>query len=337
MKIRIVIIIIFLFNILLFSQVIRMNHNNFITNVNNSMELENVLSNYKNGEVIKLAPSYFNKDIIITLDSVVLQGESKFLSRIKSLTVIGKHCKLSNFTVIGKTTFLSQATYYGSYDYKNKTIVENINFEGGLELGTDSLSLIENVAITNCKIIGTSPIVVNFNNKIRLKNVSIKTESSFRPNLYVYGGTIAFYHSSLFLDSLIYMQPDKETYVDFYNCDRTFISEIKTTSSTVFHMLGIFESHADLGDYQELGDIVFDGKFELDIVNSSLAIWKDIVFNSSANSRIMNFIQRGWQSNSIIKGTGLIYLRIYNSVLAGNAPSGLGDDRGNVWNAFMDD
>ena len=91
-----------------------------------------------------------------------------------------------------------------------------------------------------------------------------------------------------------------------------------------------------MGGYQVAGTWTINGAFELDIINSTPSLYKNIVFNSTANSRIMNMQQRGYLSTSQISGTGLNKLRIYNSSLSGTAPVGLADDRGNNWSAFMD-
>lgn len=79
----------------------------------------------------------------------------------------------------------------------------------------------------------------------------------------------------------------------------------------------------------------FSNLFEIDFRWCSLWL-PDVVFNSTAQSRIEYCEQRGYGSTSTITGTGLAQLHISNSIFAMDAPTGLGTNRGNGWVQFID-
>lgn len=315
--------------------------NNYTTNtsINEYQTIASALADYHPGDVIMLAPEYFNEDVTISIDSVHIQGLNKHLSKIKSLTVTGGYCWLENFTVNGIATFTSQKPNVGHWNFINNSKLENVIFLSALNLGTDVVTLTENMIIKSCGVYGGGQININLptSSAIYLYDMDIRPSTSARSSLYLYGGSTTFEKgNALYFDSISYVNPNNYTHLFFSHCNPLRISDMSLVTSTQFHILVLDFCRLDWGDYQVAGSFTFSGLFELDIINSSPTLFKNIVFNSTGNSRIMNMQQRGWGSTSQISGTGLINLRIYNSSLSGTVPDGLGADGNNNWSAFMD-
>lgn len=304
--------------------------------------ITDALAHYVTGAVILLAPEYFNEDITISADNVYIQGLNKELSKIKSLTVTGGYCRLENFTVNGTATFTSQKANSGHWNPDVGSKIENIIFRGALNFGTVATTLIENVISKNCGVYGGGQITVNLptSNAMIIYGMEIRptsTDVNLRSSLYVRGGSVTFEKgNALYFDSVAYVNTGNYTLISFSHCNPLRIYEMAFVTSTAFHILVFDYCRLDWGGYQVAGTWTINGAFELDIINSTPSLYKNIVFNSTANSRIMNMQQRGYLSTSQISGTGLNKLRIYNSSLSGTAPVGLADDRGNNWSAFMD-
>ena len=287
-----------------------------------------------------LMPEYFDEDVTITSADIHLLGYSKDLTKIKSLTVTGAHSWLENLSVSGSASFLSQATYVGGWNGKNSTVVKNVAFYGNVDLGNSTTSLVENTRFEYCDVVGGGTISINYGNNAMLWYHSFirptGTNLSDRSSINIYNGDMRFSGGrGIYINSINYINTDKYSVVGFYHCFQLAIGAISTVLSTQYHILIINNCVADLGTSSG-SDLTFSGKFELDLINSSIAIWKNIIFNSSANSRFDGLQQRGYTSTTAISGTGLSYLRIYRSTLKCAAPVGLGGDSVNAWSAFID-
>lgn len=314
--------------------------NDYTTNasINEYKTIASALANYDSGDVIILAPEYFDEDVTINIDNVHIQGLNKELSKIKSLTVTGGYARLENFTVNGTATFTSQKANTGVWG-KLKTILNDINFSGSLNVGTSSVRMTEQIEMHDCSLLGYNTFTFNNSGSTRISGFSmysIDSDIDLRGNIKIYEGELRFINAKIFyIDSLCYMTSDKWSLIAFSGAYQLAIYKLHNVTSTAFHMLIFHESRGELGTSTGT-DFVFDGLFELDIINSSIGMWKNLIFNSTANSRLMGWHQRGYQSTTQISGTGLNKLRIYNCTLSGTAPEGLADERGNVWSAFMD-
>lgn len=326
----------------LFKDRIQANNVLYVTSLaqgtNEHATIASALSAYQTGMLIILAPEYFDEDVTISIDNVHIQGLNKELSKIKSLTVTGSDFRMNNLSVLNNTTFISQEAWDW---FSNGIIINDVDFYGALNIGTTSIVLQEAIRMYNCAELGNDKnIIINcYNGNNIFYDFRVQHSSAPISNgIYIYGGRVDFEGGTgIFLDSLVYKTPSVYSQISFKHIYAMNIYNLVTANSTAFHVLAFDYCRFDFGEYQVAGNITIDGRFELDIFNSSPYIYKNIVFNSIANSRFVGMQQRGWQSTSQISGTGLSYLRIYNSSLSGTAPVGLGGNSGNVWSAFMDD
>lgn len=300
--------------------------------------IASALADFVEGDIIYLSPEQFNEDITISTDSVKILGMSRELSRIKSIVVNGSNAQLKNLSIIETATFTSQETWDW---FSNGILVEDVDFLGALNIGTPTTVLQESIRMYNCAMLGNAQDLIincyNGNNvfyDFRMQHSLLGSEN----NIIIYGGRLEFERGKgMFINNLQYMTAGTYSLVTFSHQYPMAIKQIITVISTEFHILTIENSRFDLGLSSGGSDFTFSGKFELDILQSSVAIWDDIIFNSSAPSRLNQFMHRGYSSTTTISGTGLAHLYIYNSSFKCASPGGLGGDAGNIWSAFVDD
>ncbi len=308
---------------------------------NEHATIASALSAYQTGMLIILAPEYFDEDVTISIDNVHIQGLSKERSKIKSLTVTGGSPNINNLTVVNDAVFKSAKTV--NY-FDTKIVLNDIDFFGDLSLGTSTQRMDESYLIKDCTMYGDNKFIVNtlyglHSDRIilNMRMLPIATEGVIgnRSDIWIYEGNLRFENSgTMYVDSLKFITTDKYALVGFYHCYPLFIDVIYTSTSTQYHILVIQHCVLTLGT---TSDFIFNGLFELDVIQSSVSIKTNIIFNSTANSRFDGFQQRGYNSPTTITGTGLAYLRIYHSTFRCTAPVGVADDRNNVWSAFIDD
>ena len=311
--------------------------------------IKSALKDYKVGGIILLAPEYFNEDITISKDSVNIRGLHTDLTKINSLTVLGKDCSFESLTVLGNLNLIRSIV--GEWHYlSNRNYFKDMKFYGDCNLGLPEIKLLYPFTFNDCKFLGEdSRLYFNcysggqsnyFNNSYINGWNGLMGSSSSGLSIIVDNGGVVFDGGHVYIDTLYYGDPQVISLVYLQNISQCSINYIIMSENTdQYKVLTI--KH---GFYLFNNDVVIQGKFEFNAEHCQLNLgWdgdglknNDITFNSTTNSRLTYVQQLGYNSTSVIKGNRLDKLHISHSIFHLKAPTNLGSDTTNSWGAFID-
>jgi hypothetical protein len=289
------------------------------------------------GKVILLAPETFSENVTLASAGMVLIGMSKYNTIIGNLTITGKDCYVKEITVSGDF----ENTCTNSYLYYKYSLIEDSILSGNVSIGNISVENTYGIHFFNCGLNGSSKTLlvnVTFDGQLLLFESCMIFSADPQYNLNIYKGWIRFHScSQTRWYDFKYISATEFMHVDFFNCNFIwFHHEIETNLTnpniSVFYAVdsGLYKRGAFAGSW------TFQGAFELDIIRCSW-FYPNIVWNSTANSRITDVTGLGYASASTITGTGFNNLYIQGSRFYCTAPNlPIGHDVDNQWEAFLD-
>jgi len=289
------------------------------------------------GKVILLAPETFSENVTLASAGITLIGMSKSNTIIGDLTITGKDCYVKELTVSGDYLVNCQDAniYYAWIELR--TCI----FEGNISIGTSVIRNLYNVYFYDCKCNGANKNLVfntDSSGSINFTNSDIQAVADEQYVLSMYEGQVVFHNCRLvYFYNLNYYNITQLAAVRLTNCPTIWIKTdfvTQTTNSNYANFTVVGGQLQKRGAYT--GAWTFNGLFELNILNCNF-FYPDIVFNSTANSRISNVIGLGYLSPYTISGTGFTNLYIQSSkfhCVAPNLP--VGHDVDNQWEVFLD-
>ncbi len=287
------------------------------------------------GKVIYLAPQTFGESVTLDKAGMSIYGMSRDKSIITNLTITGKDVSVSDITVSGNFSHIcADALLY----YKWSTI-KNVLFQGDVSIGSSGTQNLYTVRFFNCWLNGSGKHLI-VNSETSMHSVvfdnceifSLDNQYSFN----IYQGLVAFKNClNVRWYDFNYTSDTYLMHVDIYNCRIWFAHDFVTSATNPrISVLAIYDSNIyKLQAYS--GAWTFDGYFELIMARCSW-FYPNLIFNSLANSRIIDVVGLGIDSPYTISGSGLINLHIQKSIFHCAAPAGLGEDNANIWQAFID-
>lgn len=287
------------------------------------------------GKVIFLAPETFSENVTLSSAGMNIIGVSKTNSIIGNLSITGKDCYIRELNVSGDLEILCS----DSFTPTKWIELSNCIFSGNVSIGTSVSQSLYKTRFFNCNINGASKnLIINiFASDLSLVfyNTDILSTSGNNYTLSIYQGQVYFNNCPYcYFNNLNYYNLSTYGSLQFYHCKIWIrIDFVTQTTNTLQSVLYVEESVLlKSGAYS--GNWTFNGLFEFNVMRSSM-FYANIVFNSTANSRFVNVEALATSSNTIT-GTGLSHLYIKKSSFGIAVPNGLGGDKDNLWEDFID-
>lgn len=296
--------------------------------------VQSAIDDWQVGHIILLAPEYFNESVTLSDSGMTFIGSGRG-TVISSITISNVDIQISDMTI---KDFTSVCTIAYAWN-KNPNIIENCYITGNINNGTTSIQDKYKLIIKDSHIFSKDKILYNnsSNSEFALVNTEIlplSSDANERISFIIDNGRVSFENCSLFfVDSIYYGHTDTYGSSIFMINSFGFITTIKPTGNTDYWEVLVCRNSELVFD--DTKNITIEGKFEFDIQNSEIKI-PNIIYNSTASSRISHSTQLGYQSTSTISGSALNNLYINHSIFHFAAPIGLGEDNYNSWEAFID-
>jgi len=315
--------------------------------------IASAIAAYTTGSTIMLAPETFDEDVVLNTNNIIIVGNDREKTIIKSLTFNSKDNFVSNVKVQNDLTFLCTETY----SPRNANSFINSIAEGNIYIGTVATINTYEVNIDGCYLTGVDKEFV-FNGYAGaaiswgthwVRNTMIRDRiegnttiwnpvSSY--HLKVYSGSLYFaYCPNVRFTTITY---EGEAVIRFDHCfifeceEMNFNYDGTALPSGTGHMvLNIEESGFYYGWNKPLH---MRYKTEFNIIHSYIFTTGTVItYDSVAASRWVSVLQKVWGSTTSLTGTELKdYLHIWNSMFRFSHPGELATDIGNTWETFID-
>lgn len=300
--------------------------------------INSALADYQAGDLILLAPETFSEDITLTIEGMQIQGVSKELSIVQSITVTASRAFISNLTVENAFTLNGSGS---GVVFDEILKVTDCNFNGDVFLGTTTQSTDHFVHFGQSNFTGENKQLVCNNSGYNYFNdcyfVNDFSDFSSCYDLKLYQGSSRFYQcNQMQFDSLVYV--DSGIYAHMEANGSVLLASQLTNLETggLSKVLAVRESQFYFDGNTDT--VTIDGSFELDIERTRIKFpTMEFIFNSTHESRWEHVQQVGYNSSTTISGTGLENIALRFSTFGMSAPGNFMEQVSVVWNVFLDD
>ena len=300
--------------------------------------IAHAVGDWATSKIVLLAPETFTEDVIISEDFTLLVGMQQEGSIIDgSLTISGKDVIVENLTISGDLII----TCTDTWDWFKWITIRNCTIKGNIYFGTASTRLKYQALLFNCRInpsedyIPAAHTIYVYGDSTHLGRDKIINSISYAASdIVLNNGKLQYANcEKIVIGTITYEGSSGDSWFGFTNCEVQLTGAITNNKISPDYAILVFRWSRIVRD-SSLTSLTFTNLFELDVMTCE---WQmpDLVFDSTANSRLTRVIQLGYGSTSTISGTGLANLYCQDSDFACAAPAGLGENSSR-WNIFID-
>ncbi len=315
----------------------------FVSSKSKYKTISSAISAWQAGDVIFLAPQTFNENVTLSDSGITVVGLNREQTSINNLTIRGKDVVVKNIHVKDTLKVLCS----DSITFYTYNLLDNCIFSGDVFIGTSDSMNIYGTKINNSLFNGYNKNFIynsqmiwdedHWQGDLFLPNDTINTKTWDKAgwyDFYLYHGTIDLQYANMIEVDTIFYMPASSGYAQLSLINSRLICTTIINTDSLSSHIQVFAQQG--GSFSADSVLKIQGKFEFDFYWCRIYMKNNIEYNSTVSSRFSNSQEFMYGSTAIIYGTHLSNLYIQHCIFHCSVPTGLGEDIGNSWNAFID-